>query len=127
MPSNPTSLIAKRPAAKVAMPAAPVEPLRWYRVKEDRMVPRKGSAAFLLKKGKEINSVFIGPTTMKDLSAAGVELDEIETPSWYYEAQAQARDTHQGMLDRGHDVGEVPPPYEAPKVARAAKAAETTS
>lgn len=111
-----TSLIGNKKAApKAPAKAAAVGPLRWFRVKEDRLVPRRGSGSFLLKRGKEINS---GSFDLKALDAAGVEFVEIATPAWYVEQQVVAREKHQEMLDAGHDVGPVPPPYEAPVFAK---------
>ena len=121
MPSPSPSLIGKKPAPKPAKEAPVAEPIRFYRVKEDRMVPRKGSGAFMLKRGKEIS--IPGGYTRKELDVAGVELVEIETPSWYLEQQATAREKHQEMLDAGHDVGPVPSAHVPTPVGKKAPAA----
>lgn len=112
-----TSLIGKKPPAKAARAAAPVEETRWFRVKDDRMVPRRGSGAFMLKKGKEISTP--GAYSLKELETAGVELVEIDEPAWYTEQQANARELHQEKLDAGLDVGPVPPPHVPTRVKRA--------
>lgn len=110
------------PAAKKGAPPAQAEPIRFYRVEEDRMVPREagaGGGTFLLKKGKEISS---GSYNVKKLLGAGAVLKEIPTPAWYLEKQAEARETHQAWADAGLDVGEVPEPYQPPAVRKAAPA-----
>lgn len=102
------------PSARASKELGPAEPLRWYVVLEDRMVPRpagSGGGTFLLKKGKEISS---GSYNIKTLLAAGAQIKEIETPAWFIEKQAEARETHQAWADAGLDVGEVPEPYEPP-------------
>jgi hypothetical protein len=119
------SLIGKKAPAKApAKASAPAEEMRWWRVKEDRMVPRRGSGAFMLKKGKELSTP--GSYTLREMEAAGVELIEISEPSWYTEQQAIAREKHQSMLDEGHDVGPVPPPH-VPTVVKAAPPNAPTS
>ncbi len=107
------------PSAKALAKAGPAEPIRWYVVVEDRLVPRvagSGGGSFMLKKGKEISS---GSYNIKQLLSAGANLREIATPAWFLEKQVEARETHQAWSDAGLDVGEGPPPYEAPEVKRA--------
>lgn len=111
----PENLRKKAPPAATALKKQePPEPIRWYRVLSDRQVPRasgQGGGAFMLRKGKEINS---GSYPIRTMLAAGAELEEIPTPAWFLEKQHEARETHQAWADAGLDVGEVPPPYEPP-------------
>lgn len=107
------------PASRAMAKTGPAEPIRFYVVLEDRLVPRgagAGGGSFMLRKGKEISS---GSYSIKALLSAGANIREIPTPAWFLERQVEARETHQAWADAGLDVGEVPAPYEAPEVKRA--------
>lgn len=121
-PKTTTSLIGNRP--KVAPePAPPPMPNRWYRVASDRQVPRAGGS-YLLRAGKEINSANYD---IPALRRAGVDLVEIPTPPWFLAAQEASVERHAQLVAAGADLGDHPPPYEAPAVLGPAPATSPTS
>lgn len=117
-------LIAKKvkPAetARAGVPAKNVE-VRWYRVLEDKQVPRTGGHD-LLRAGKELSS---GSRDIELLRKQGVKMDEIEAPAWYVEAQAQSPAHHAELVEAGHDLGEHPE-YK-PAALKTVKSAEPAS
>jgi hypothetical protein len=122
-PITAPGLIAQttRPRAKAA-PAAPPEPVRWYRVLETiDNVPRKGGS-FKLTRGKELNSANYD---VPALEGAGVKLQEIPPPRWYLEHQAADPARHEELAReaaaRGVEYDGQPAPYEPTPVRSAEK------
>jgi hypothetical protein len=81
---------AKAPA-KLQRPQAPAPPVEWYRVLEDRQVPRGavgGQGSYMLKQGKEIPS---SSYPIAELLRAGAKLEKMEgPPRWWLDQQRAA-------------------------------------
>lgn len=113
------SLLGKRAAEKAAAarPAAPAPKRenRFYKVLEDKQVPRTGGHD-LLRAGKEIQSANYDVDLLRK---QGVKLEEIEVPAWYVDQQEQSAARHAALTDAGHELGDHPD-YKPAKVGRAA-------
>jgi hypothetical protein len=107
--------------AAATAPAAKTE-TRWYRVLEDKQVPRTGGHD-LLRAGKEVSSA---SRDVELLKKQGVKLEEIEPPSWYVDQQAQSPLRHAELVEAGADLGEHPE-YKPAALASAAKSPPAAS
>ena len=77
-------LTGKRPGrAAPAAASGTQKDLQWFRVVEDREVPRAGGN-YLLRAGKEIND---GGYDMRKLKRAGVKLEAIPAPDYWVMAR----------------------------------------